>query len=126
MNDGIKVVLEKIEEMQHGMNQMRTDINQRFENLETKTDQMQNRMDQMQNGMDQMQTGMDQMQTDIRGIKLVIENEVNVSIKRVAEGHLDLSRNLYESLKRSNEIEMMSVRLNMLEGDVSRLKAKIG
>lgn len=37
------------------------------------------------------------IETDIRDIKLTFENEIRVNIKRVAEGHLDLSRNLHEA-----------------------------
>ena len=44
------------------------------------------------------------IETDIRDMKLTLENEIRENIKRVAEGHLDLSRNLHDSMKQSNEI----------------------
>ena len=58
-------------------------------------------------------------------IDLTLENEIRVNIKRVAEGHLDLSRNLHEAMKPNNEIEMLSIKVNMLESDVKELKHKI-
>lgn len=35
----------------------------------------------------------------VSNIELTLENEIRTNIKRVAEGHLDLSRNLHEALK---------------------------
>ena len=43
----------------------------------------------------------------------------------MAEGHLDLSRNLHEVMKPNNEIEMLAVKVSMLETDVRELKRKI-
>lgn len=39
----------------------------------------------------------------VNDINLTIENEIRVNIQRVAEGHLDLSRNLHEALRIDNE-----------------------
>ena len=57
-------------------------------------------------------------------VELVLENEIRVSIKRVAEGHLDLSRNLHEAIKPSSEMEMLSIRVLILETDVTELKSR--
>ena len=37
---------------------------------------------------------LDKLENDVTDIKLTLENEIRVNIQRVAEGHLDLSRNL--------------------------------
>ena len=72
------------------------------------------------------------LKSDVQDIKhkvtkidLTLENEIRVNIKRVAEGHLDLSRILHEAMKPNNEIEMLSIKVNMLESDVKELKHKI-
>ena len=65
------------------------------------------------------------IESDVADIKFTIENEIRVNIKRVAEGHLDLSRDLKEAKKPSNEFEMLTVRVNILESDVRKLKHKI-
>ena len=57
-------------------------------------------------------------------IKLILENEIRVNIQRVAEGHLDLSRNLHDAMKPSNEIEMLAIKVRTLESDVRELKQK--
>ena len=56
----------------------------------------------------------------VTNINLVLENEIRVNIQRVAEGHLDLSRNLHEALKIDHEKEMMSVRINVLETEMHK------
>ena len=48
-----------------------------------------------------------------------------IHIKRVAEGHLDLSRNLHEALKIDSEKEMMAVRVNILESELRRIKQRL-
>ena len=48
---------------------------------------------------------------------LIIENELRVNIKRVAEGHLDLSRKLDEYIELSHKIkdkqELQDIYINM-------------
>ena len=56
---------------------------------------------------------------------MTLENEIRANIQRVAEGHLDLSRNLHDAMKPSNEIEMLANKVRMLESDVRELKHKI-
>ena len=64
------------------------------------------------------------IESKVTRIELTLENEVKVNIKRIAEGHLDLSRNLHEALKIDNEKEMMALRINSLENEVRRLKER--
>lgn len=94
----------------------------------------------MEQGMSGMKQDISGMKQDISGMKqdiellkqkvlrveLMIENEIRVNIQRVAEGHLDLSRNLHKAMKPSNEVEMLALKVRKLESDVEDLKAKIG
>lgn len=80
---------------------------------------------ELQLGMQNMQNDIEEMNQKITGINLIIENEIRVSIQRVAEGHLDLSRNLHEAMKPNAEVEMLSVKVMKLEMDVGKLKEKI-
>ena len=86
----------------------------------------------MKRDMQDMRQDMQDMKQDISDIKqkvtkmdLVIENELRVNIQRVAEGHLDLSRNLHEAMKPSSEVEMLAIKVRMLESDVRDLKLKL-
>ena len=82
--------------------------------------------------MRDMKTEMQDMKTDIKDMKqkitkidLTIENELRVNIQRVAEGHLDLSRNLHEAMKPSSEVEMLAIKVRMLETEVRDLRQMI-
>lgn len=68
---------------------------------------------------------LDKLENDITDIKLTLENEIRANIQRVAEGHLDLSRNLHEALKIDNEKEMLAIRVSVLETELRRIKAQL-
>lgn len=61
----------------------------------------------------------------VTDIQLTLENETNKNIKIIAEGHLDLSRKLDDALKVDNEKEMLLIRVNRLENELRRLKARV-
>lgn len=65
---------------------------------------------------------MEEIRDGVNGIKIIIENEIRPNIQRIAEGHLDLSRNLHDVIKYKDEIEMLSIRSRMLESEVRELK----
>nr|WP_304578691.1 hypothetical protein [uncultured Acetatifactor sp.] len=88
----------------------------------SKMDQMESRMDRMESRMDQMEAKIDRMESDIRNIELTIENEIRANIRQVAEGHHNLSRKLHEALKAGAENEMLSIRVNVLESEMRRVK----
>ena len=68
---------------------------------------------------------LDKLEKNVTDIKLTLEYEIRVNIQRVAEGHLDLSRNLHEAMKPNNEIEMLAIKVRMLETDIRELKARL-
>lgn len=86
---------------------------------------MEKQIESMDSRLDGMDSKMEDMKGDITAVKLMIENEIRVNIQRVAEGHLDLSRNLHEALRQSKETEMLSVRVGVLESEVRMLKRKV-
>lgn len=55
---------------------------------------------------------------EINDVRLTIENVTNKNIQIIAEGHLDLSRKLDDTLKIENEKEMLMIRLNRLENEI--------
>ncbi|MDE7267014.1 MAG: hypothetical protein K2N89_06075 [Lachnospiraceae bacterium] len=71
------------------------------------------------------------VESDLREVKervirtdITVENEIRVNIQRVAEGHLDLSRKLNESIRLSNDVkdrqEIQNIYINMHD---NKLKA---
>lgn len=57
--------------------------------------------------------------------ELMLENDIRINIQRVAEGHLDLSRIFHEAMKPNSEVEMLALRVGMLESDMRKVKAKL-
>lgn len=72
-----------------------------------------------------IESRLERIENKVTNIELTLENEIRVNIQRVAEGHLDLSRNLHEVIKPNNEIEMLAIKVNMLESEIRTLKQKI-
>lgn len=91
---------------------------ERVGSLDTKVDSLDTKVDSLEEDVHAVKS-------DVQTVKLIMENELRVNIQRVAEGHFDLSRNLHEAMKPSNEVEMLSIKVRMLESDMRELKAKI-
>ena len=100
-------------------------LDSRMASVETKVEKLDSRMVNVETKVEMMHGEMVEMKSDMKTMKLIMENELRVNIQRVAEGHLDLSRKLHEVVKNSNEIEMLSVRVGMLESEVREIKRKI-
>ncbi len=91
---------------------------QKFEGVDKRLDGIDTRLD----GID---TRLDNMETDIKDIKITIENELRVNIQRIAEGHLDLDRKLKEAMVPNQEVEMLAIKVRMLDTDVKEIQKKI-
>ena len=101
-NEKLDLVLEKV-----------TAIDEKVETLDEKVENLDRRVARIEN--------------DVIDIKLTIENEIRVNIQRVAEGHLDLSRNLNECIKLSNDVkdrqEIQDMYINMHNNKIRTLEA---
>lgn len=86
---------------------------------------MDKRLNEMDRRLDEIEGHTLENSDELKSINICLENEIWPSIKRVAEGHLDLSRNLKEALKTDQEKETIILRINYLEGELGRIKAKL-
>lgn len=68
---------------------------------------------------------LDKLENDVTDIKLTLENEIRVNIQHIAEGHLDLSRNLHEAMKIDSEKEILAIRVSVLETELRRIKKQL-
>jgi chaperonin cofactor prefoldin len=103
-----------VRELKSGM----SEIKQRVASVEQKVTEL----DQKFTVLDQKFTVLDEKVT---GLELVIENETNVNIRRIAEGHCDLVRNLREACKVDDEKELLAIRVTVLESDMSKVKHQL-
>ena len=100
-------------------------MDKRFDAMDVRLDGMDKRFDAMDVRLDIMDEKIDAMNTELRYVRVRLENEIADNIKRVAEGHMDLSRNLHEAMKPQTEIEMLVIRVNSLETKVRDLQHKV-
>ncbi|MDD7146959.1 MAG: hypothetical protein SOY45_06685 [Lachnospiraceae bacterium] len=102
-----------------------TVVENRLSAVEDRLTVVESRLSVVEDRLSVVENRLTAVEQDIRQIKLVAENELRVNIKRIAEGHLDLSRNLHEAIKPCAEMEMLTVRVGILESDVRNIKKKM-
>ena len=114
-------------------------LDQKFEPVYTRLDLLESDVRELKSGMSEIKqrvasveqkvTELDQKFTvldeKVTGLELVIENETNVNIRRIAEGHCDLVRNLRETRKVDDEKELLAIRVTVLESDMSKVKHQL-
>ena len=90
-----------------------------------KLDLLLSEMQEMKQDLQALGKKVDVIESKVIHTELILENEIRVNIQRVAEGHLDLSRNLHDAMRPSNEVEMLAIKVRMLESDVKELKSRL-
>lgn len=121
-----------IKEQQINTNRRLDKMDERLDGIDERLDKMDERLDGMDErfeGMDKRFDGLTLLVTEnarrLKNIELTLENEITPNIMRVAEAHLDLSRKLDDALKIDREKEMMVLKINILDGEVRRLKERV-
>lgn len=135
----LKSGMSEIKQRVASVEQKVTELDQRVAGVEqkvTKLDEKVTELDQKFTVLDEKVTVLDQKFTVLdqkftvldekfTGLELVIENETNVNIRRIAEGHCDLVRNLREARKVDDEKELLAIRVTVLESDMSKVKHQL-
>ena len=113
-SEKLNLILEKVGTLESDMK----DVKEKVSTLDEK-------VGTLDESVNSLKADMQEVKQKVSKIDLTLENEIRVNIQRVAEGHLDISRNLHEAMKPNNEIEMLAIKVRMLESDVRELKYKI-
>lgn len=101
------------------------DDTEKLDLIISKLGTIENKVDSLEGRFDSLESKVNALETELSDIKLILENEIRINIQRVAEGHLDLSRNLHEALKIDNEKEMLSIRVSVLETELRKIKRQL-
>ena len=134
MKDSKKIIklIEKVSDKVDSLSDRIDEISDRVDELSDRVDKLSDRVDKMSNDMDVMKSDisdikvrLDRVEARTTDIAMTLENHIWPSIRRVAEGHQDLDRNLHEALKITEKNEMMYVRVNYLEEQVGKIKEHI-
>ena len=122
LKDEMQGIKGDVQGMKDEMQSIKDDI----QGMKNEIQGMKNEIQGMKNEMQDMKDRTQVIEQKVTGVHLILENEIRVNIQRVAEGHLDLSRNLHDAMRPSNEVEMLAIKVRMLESDMREVKAKIG
>lgn len=119
---------EKLDLILSEMQGIKTDVQelkQRTTSIETDVQELKQRTTSIETDVQELKQRTTSIETNVADMKLTLENEIRVNIQRVAEGHLDLSRNLHDALKIDNEKEMLAIRVSVLETELRRIKTRL-
>ncbi|TGY97755.1 hypothetical protein E5329_03515 [Petralouisia muris] len=102
-----------------------TSLEGKFDSLEDRITSLEGKFNSLEDRITSLETQVIDLQAQIKDIHLILENEIRINIQRVAEGHLDLSRNLHNAMEPSSEVEMLAIKVRKLESDVNMLKQRL-
>ena len=129
-SEKLDLVLEKItdvDEKVESLDKKVETLDKRVESLDKKVETLDRKVEILDKRVETLDKRVIRVENDVRVIKLTIENEIRVNIQRVAEGHLDLSRNLNECIKLSNDVkdsqEIQDMYINMHNNKIRALEA---
>ena len=125
MKSDVRNLKDEMQEMKSDVRNLKDEMQEMKSDVRNLKDEMQDVKSEMQDMKEEMQDRTQTIEQKVTGIHLILENEIRVNIQRVAEGHLDLSRNLHDAMKPSNEVEMLAIKVRMLESDMREVKAKV-
>ena len=101
------------------------ELKQDTQELKQDTQELKQDTQELKQDTQELKQRLTTLEDKVTKVEFILDNEIRVNIQRVAEGHLDLSRNLHEAMKPSNELEMLAIKVRVLESDVRELKSKI-
>lgn len=117
--------MQGMEDKMWGIEDRMQGMEDRMQGMENEMKGMKNEMQDIKNEIQVLKQQTSDTEVHVTQTKLMLENEIRTNIKRIAEGHLDLSRNLHDALKIDSEKEMLAIRVSVLESEVSRIKDRL-
>lgn len=102
-------------------------IDNRLKEVENSNHDIKSKMSNMELKMSDIESDLSFVKQKVTRVDMTMENELQVNIMRVAEGHIDLSRNLAE-IKRDIELLNGKMEMNDLfiphhDSEIKKLKA---
>ncbi len=97
----------------------------KIQGLETGMQDLEMGMQSLEARMQTLERDLQEVKQKISNIELTLENEIRVNIRRIAEGHLDISRHLNDAIRVDSEKVMLVVRVNILESELRRVKERL-
>jgi uncharacterized phage infection (PIP) family protein YhgE len=121
--DKSEQILELITEMNKGIKEdfkgIRSDMQKGFTGVYST---MQEELSNVYSDVKDVRT---ELKSDIKKVKMTLENDTNKNINLLVEGQQNLNAKIDEVLKFESEKELLTIRIEILENELNRLKARL-
>ena len=107
-SEKLDLVLEKmtiLDEKVSSLDKKVSGHDKRFISIENRLDNLDSRMDSLDSRVGNIETDLQEVKQRVIKTEIIIENEIQPNIMRVAEGHLDLSRKLDDYIKIVSDVQ---------------------
>ena len=114
--------MDKTEQILEALNKMNTKMDEGFKDVNAKFDGLQGEMmEEFRKAHNERQ----EMKSSINKIEVSIENDVIKNINLLVEGQQNINSKIDEVLKFKDEKELLVVRIEILENEITRMKARL-
>lgn len=117
-NQKMDLILQKLGGIEGGLASVGEDVRSLQGDVQTLKGDVKTLKEDVQTLKEDVQTLKDR----VTNIEITLENETNRNIQLIAEGHLNLARKLDEALKELQPNIMYHLRVNHLDGEVTKMK----
>ena len=117
-NQKMNLILQKLGGIEGGLASVSEDVRSLQGDMQTLKGDVKTLKEDVQTLKEDVQTLKDR----VTNIEITLENETNRNIQLIAEGHLNLARKLDEALKELQPNIMYHLRVNHLDGEVTKMK----
>ena len=124
-NQKMDLILQKLGGIEGGLASVGEDVRSLQGDVQTLKGDVQTLKEDVQTLKGDVQTLKEDVQTlkdRVTNIEITLENETNRNIQLIAEGHLNLARKLDEALKELQPNIMYHLKVNHLDGEVTKMK----
>ena len=124
-NQKMDLILQKLGGIEGGLASVREDVRSLQGDMQTLKGDVKTLKEDVQTLKGDVQTLKEDVQMlkdRVTNIEITLENETNRNIQLIAEGHLNLDRKLDEALKELQPNTMYHLKVNHLDGEVTKMK----
>ena len=115
---GLASVGEDVRSLQGDVQTLKGDVQTLKEDVQTLKEDVQT----LKGAVQTLKEDVQMLKDRVTNIEITLENETNRNIQLIAEGHLNLDRKLDEALKELQPNTMYHLKVNHLDGEVTKMK----
>ena len=117
-NEKLNLILEGIGEIKDDVRVLKEDVQVLKEDVQVLKEDVQVLKEDVQTLKEEVQS----VKERVTLFEITLENETNRNIQLIAEGHMNLERKLDEALKELHPNTMYHLKVNHLDGEVTKMK----